>query len=622
MGAQSALSAALDEFLAAVARDFTVEDVLRELAQVATRVLDVDGAGVMVSSDGDRLLRFAHASGTSAAPVAALERLQELDKDGPCHASRRAGAVVTVADLAVDGPWTQYRLAAVAAGIRSVTALPLTARGRVWGALDLYRSEPRPLTDSELGAARTLANLATSYLVVTADRDTARDAQEQLAHRAMHDPLTGLPVRWVFLEQLSHALARLGRRPGTVGVLFLDVDGLKQVNDTLGHQAGDRLLLTCADRARAALRPSDIIARLGGDEFVVLLEDLTGADTAATVARRVLTRLSARQAGDEFRPSVSVGVAVTSDPAENPTALVTHADAAMYRAKRLGRGRYEVFDAASFAAERAAAAARDQLVVELAVALREGQLVLHYQPIIDLTAAHAEPVYAVEALARWRHPQRGLLTAGEFIEAAERSGLLVPVGRELLALACRQLAAWDASLGTRAPRRMFVNVSVEELLHPGLPDHVSATLRESGVAPARLTLEITETGLATDPQVVTAAAQALRRVGCELAIDDVGTGYSSLSRLVQINAGTLKVDASFTQALADDPAAAAVVNAVLQIGSALDRRVVVEGVEDARTLDALRELGCTLAQGNHLGRPQLPDALNAGLAPAARTGSS
>jgi GAF domain-containing protein len=247
---KDALTAALDEFAATVTGDFAVEDILRQLAQAALQVLDIDGAGVMIPH-GHQLLRFVFATGGL---VTVLEQLQETLQEGPCRESQSVEHVINIADLAVEGAWPAYQARAAELGLQAVTAIPLRARGQAWGVLDMYRSRAERLNVEELSAARTLANLATSYLVVTADRDAARRAQDQLAHRAMHDPLTGLPVRWVFIEQVAHALTRLTRSPGYVGVLFLDLDGLKYVNDTYGHRAGDQLITTLRvpSRSRSA----------------------------------------------------------------------------------------------------------------------------------------------------------------------------------------------------------------------------------------------------------------------------------------------------------------------------------------------------------------------------------
>jgi diguanylate cyclase (GGDEF)-like protein len=605
----AALAGVLDDFAATVTGDFTVADILRQLGTGVARVLDVDGAGVMVPRSPGSMLRVA-----SATPGVAegIERLEESLQDGPCHTSYETGEIVTVADLRSDGRWPEFERRAVGLGVHGVTSVPLRARGRLWGVLNLYRFTSAPLTEVELGAASTLANLATSYLVVAADRDTARHAQDELAHRATHDPLTDLPTRWMFFEHVTHALAGLARRPGHVGVLFIDLDGLKGVNDTYGHVAGDRLLTTVVARARAALRPTDILARLGGDEFVVLLEHLDAPGDATRVAQRILDELKVpyRPQGRTINTSASIGIATTDDPAQTADALVSQADSAMYRAKDAGRGRFEVFDAETHAAERARTSAEERLIAELTAAVQEGQFELHYQPIVDLvTTRGGAGVYAVEALARWRHPTRGLLPASAFIEAAIGGGLVGDLGAWVLAEACRQMTAWDASLGVRAPQRLFVNVSPQELADPRLPARVADTLTASGLPAHRLTLEITESGMDTHPDRTVATLEHLRALGVLLAIDDFGTGYSGLGRLLEIPAATIKVDQSFTRNLSDNRDAAAVVSAVLLLGHNLRRTVVVEGVENARTLETLQEAGCTHVQGYHLSRPQPPDAL-------------
>ncbi|WP_298457427.1 bifunctional diguanylate cyclase/phosphodiesterase [uncultured Cellulomonas sp.] len=606
-----ALAAVLNDFAATVTGDFSVDDILSQLGSGVARVLDVDGAGVMTPRAGGGVLRVVFAT---PGPAEAVERLEESLGEGPCHDAYLSGEPVAVDDLTSTGRWPALERRAGAVGVRAVTAVPMRARGRLWGVLNLYRLDSGPLTAAEQAAATTLANLATSYLVVAADRDAARNAQDELAHRATHDPLTDLPTRWMFFEQVSHAIAGLARRPGHVGVLFLDLDALKEANDTFGHEAGDRLLTTVAERVRGAVRPTDVLARLGGDEFVVLLEDLTTPGAAGTVAQRILDslRVPYRLAGRAVSTSVSIGIATTDDPAQTADALVSQADSAMYRAKDAGRGRYEVFDAVTHAAERARTTAQERLIADLTHALRAGELVLHYQPIVDLLAAPADRergVYAVEALVRWRHPTRGVLPAGAFIDAAVGGGLINDLGAWVLAEACRQLTAWDDELGARAPQRVFVNVSTQELTDPRLPGRVADTVRAHGLDPRRLTLEITESGVISHPEVTVSALEQVRALGVQLAIDDFGTGYSSLGRLLEIPATTLKVDQSFTRGLSGNRDAAAVVSAVLLLGHNLRRTVVVEGVENAETLEALHELGCTHVQGYFVSMPQHPDEL-------------
>jgi len=449
-----------------------------------------------------------------------------------------------------------------------------------------------------------------------------RMARDELAVRALHDPLTGLLVRSVLLEQLSHALAALQRHPGDVAVLFVDLDGLKQVNDTHGHAAGDALIRCCAQRLQLAVRPSDAVARIGGDEFVVLLTELDPGEGVAAgecVAKRLLDALETPctvAPGVLVRPQASVGIAATGrTSASRPgtdgavvTAdeLLSRADTAMYTAKRAGRGHHRVFDEVV----HRAVTDRERLELELRAAMPDERLQLHYQPIVDVSSG---ATYAVEALLRWDHPDGRLRSAEAFVEVAEQAGLLPEIGGWVIAEACRQLASWDAALGDRAPERMFLNLSAAELSQPGLHEHVADSTRRAGVDPRRLVLEVTETGV-LDASGSAATVDALRHLGCQLAIDDFGTGYSSLSRLVQLPASVLKVDRSFLRDLHRDQQSVAVIAAVLTLAHNLRKTVVAEGVEDAASLAILQDLGCPYAQGYHLAIPQTADQLAAQLA--------
>lgn len=592
---EAALHAVLRDLAAMVTREFTAQEVLVRLADAAARVLPADGVAALVDEGGrrPRVVR------TTEPRTEALASTEELVRDGPSRTALTTWTVVSDPDLREPGDWPQFRRRATELGLRSVTAVPLRARGRIWGTLEIYRGSAGRLDRDALDTASTLAEIAASYLVIAADRDDAREYEAELADRAMHDPMTGLPVRWVFHEQLTHALAVLQRRASHLGVLFIDVDGLKYVNDTYGHLAGDDLLRTCAARIRAALRPSDILARIGGDEFVVLLEDLKDVDAASAIVKRVLGELVAPHDmdGNMLRPSASIGIAVTDDPHVGADTLISHADAAMYRAKHGGRGGYRAFDPAEYAA----ASRRGQVADELATAITGGELELHYQPIIDLQTGSA---YAVEALLRWRHPSRGLLTAAQFLDAAEHGPLMCKIGGWVLPHACAQMAAWDRELGSAAPARISVNVSAAEFTQTDIEQRVRDALAAESLDPERLVLEITETGILAEPTAARSAIDGLRELGCELAIDDFGTGYSSLSRLVQIPAAALKIDQSFTRVLTGSAESLAVVSSVLLLGHNLRRGVIVEGVEDAATLELLQELGCDYAQGYHLAMPQ------------------
>jgi diguanylate cyclase (GGDEF)-like protein len=438
-----------------------------------------------------------------------------------------------------------------------------------------------------------------------------RRERDRLAASALHDPLTGALSRPVFRVELSRALSKLARRPHPLAVLFVDVDRLKQINDSHGHAAGDELIRQTVQRIRSSVRPSDVIGRIGGDEFVILLDDLSSHDDAEIIADRVVRRvgeLCAIAPNVLTQPSVSVGVAFAdANKEDNADLLIAHADAAMYKAKISGRNRYELFDAAAYDA----ANSRTLMRAELMAAAPAGQLTLHYQPIFDLAT---DTPSAVEALLRWQHPTQGLLAAGDFIEIANESGVLANLGPWVIAQACRQLERWDQELQDRSPARMFLNLSISQLVHPGLIEHTSRSLAEARLDPARLVIEITESEMLDNTDAVTDAVQGLMNLGCQLAIDDFGAGYSALSRLIDLPAEILKIDQSFVQQLSSRPEAASIIAAVLLLAHNLRKTVIAEGVEDENTLITLTELGCELAQGFHLSRPEPADTITLQLA--------
>ncbi|WP_448609029.1 putative bifunctional diguanylate cyclase/phosphodiesterase [Geodermatophilus sp. URMC 60] len=415
--------------------------------------------------------------------------------------------------------------------------------------------------------------------------------EARMEHQAHHDPLTGLPNRTLLDRHVAERF-----RPGGSGLtcLFLDLDDFEVVNDSLGHAAGDELLVEVATRLRATVRPGDLVARFGGDEFVVVCEDVD-EDDAVTLAERICAALASpvRLGGVDVRPHASVGVTVQTAEHGAPEDLIRDCDIAVYQAKAGGRSRITVVD------QRARAEARDKLrlVAELREAIERREITLLYQPIFSTTDGF--PV-AVEALARWHHRLRGPVSPGVFVALAEESGLIGGLGLLVLEETCRQLAGWDRVLGRAAPQRANVNVSALQL-DEHLHGHVVAALERHGLHPSRLSIEITESALMKDPSSAREVLVQLRELGVSLAIDDFGTGYSSLAYLRHLPVDVLKVDRSFVAELADGHAEMA--SAVIALARSLDLETVAEGVETPAQAAQLAELGAGFLQGFSLARP-------------------
>jgi diguanylate cyclase (GGDEF)-like protein len=440
-------------------------------------------------------------------------------------------------------------------------------------------------------------------------RRGATSARAELAHRATHDPLTGLPNRRAFVEHVEEALDRrvTNRAVGHVAVLFVDVDDFKVVNDSLGHGAGDRLLEAVAIRLSGALRPGDVVARFGGDEFTVLVADVADEAEALAVAGRLddALRPPILLDGEARFVTASVGLAVAgAQHADDAGQLLQDADAAMYRAKELGKAQCATFDDSL----RDVAVRRLALEGGLREALVHGELHLDYQPQVRLPGGE---ITGAEALIRWRHPQLGTISPAEFIPMAERLGLIEEIGDWVVRTACAEAMRWP-----RPDLEVAVNVSPRQLTSETLADTIRDALATSGLAPHRLCLEITETALLTDVDGTRAMLAQLRELGVMLAVDDFGVGHASLRHLRQLlPVDVLKIDKSFVDGVIGDLEDTAIVSAVVRLADGLGLECVAEGVEDADQVRALAELGCSTAQGYYFARPMAPEAFAELLAP-------
>ncbi len=427
--------------------------------------------------------------------------------------------------------------------------------------------------------------------------------EQQLNRLAFHDPLTGLANRALFHDRLTHALSSRSRASRTA-VLFLDLDGFKTVNDSLGHAAGDQLLAAVAARLVRAARPGDTVARFGGDEFSVLLEDVADAGDAQAVADRLLAVIRAPVDidGRTLTSRASLGIAMAGRDGATPDELLRNADAAMYRAKAEHRGQAVVFESSI----HEDALARLDLEQELRVAIEGGHLHLVFQPIV---AFDDRRVTGAEALARWTHPKRGSIPPSVFVPLAEESDLILELGAWALEQACRQTATWLETGTVPADFSVAVNVSARQLT-PALPSEISAVLERTGLAARNLTIEVTESIVMRDASASRAALQAIRSLGVSVAMDDFGTGYSSLAHLRSLPIDTVKIDGLFVANI-HRPFEAAVVRAVVELARLLGLQTVAEGVESEAQAARLAELGCDRAQGYLLGRPAAPDRFRA-----------
>lgn len=469
------------------------------------------------------------------------------------------------------------------------------------------------ILESVATAIQSEEGLAERLVIVNRDITERKRAEEALAHNALHDALTNLPNRTLVLERVRHALALSQRHTSyKFAVLFIDLDEFKVFNDSLGHAAGDALLIQIARRLTVSIRSADTVsrpvqmgdpstfvsvARLGGDEFTVLLEDIKDCGDAIRVAERIQERLKIPFVveGQEMVITASIGIAFCATSYINPEDLVRDAEIAMYRAKREGKARCQVFDNAM----HALAVKRLQLETDLRRALELGEFRVHYQPIVSLQSGQ---IVGFEALSRWQRPE-GLLSPAHFIQIAEQTGIILPMNRLLLREACLQLRAWHLEFPSDPPLTMSVNITPKEFAQPDLADQIGAILVEVGIDPSSINVEITETIAMADPQRSSLLLSELKALGVHMSIDDFGTGYSSLSRLQGFPVDTLKIDRTFVSKIDTDRETRQIVRIIIMLAHNLGLKVVAEGAETAEQVSLLKQLKCELVQGYFFARP-------------------
>jgi diguanylate cyclase (GGDEF)-like protein len=521
----------------------------------------------------------------------AMARVPVAPLAGSCGAAAWRSQQVIVSDLAADPLWQELRNTTRSHGLRACWSLPiLGSLNPVLGTFTVFIREPRDPSPGETALTARTTNIAK----IAIERHASEQRIRQLAH---YDGLTGLPNRAQFNQVLDHALSRAQRTGTSVALLFVDLDRFKNINDTLGHDAGDRMLGEVASRLRQCLRTSDVVARFGGDEFIVMLEDVPDGEHAASVAAKVLEAIAQPLAVGDQELHVTASIGISTYPADGGDlhALQKHADIAMYRAKEQGRNSWRHYSpqADTHSLERLT------LETQLRRALDRDELVLHYQPKQDIVSGR---VTGVEALLRWQHPDHGLVPPGDFIPLAEETGLIVSMGEWVLRKACEDATQlprlWDGG-----PMRVAVNLSARQFSNDRLIELVSETLREFGLEPSLLEVEVTESLVMHNAEHTARLLARLKQMGVHVAMDDFGTGYSSLAYLKRFPIDTIKIDRSFIQGLPGDTDDATLTQAIIAMAHSLRLKTVAEGVETLQQLEFLRRHGCDEIQGYYFSQP-------------------
>jgi diguanylate cyclase (GGDEF)-like protein len=587
------LSEVLSEFAHTLLTEFPIQGILDHLVKRIVDVFPVTAAGVTLISPGIR----PHYVAASDASALRFEQLQtELD-EGPCVEAYRTGTAVAMPDLRDDDRFPNFTPRALSAGLAAVFTFPLRRSDSRLGALDLYSDTVGALDADTLAAAQTLADVASAYLLNAQARTDLQDAADRSHDRSLHDALTGLANRTLLLDRLTHAVQRTRRSGRALGVLFVDLDHFKLVNDKYGHEIGDELLVAVARRLTGLLRPSDSLARLSGDEFVILCEDLDEESGLSAIAARISVALAVPHvlSSTEVKITASTGVAFAGPGSRSAAQLIRDADAAMYQAKRKGGGRHQIIDLCeAHLVER-----RNSLEQELEGATGRGELRVEHQPIVTTTDGR---ITGVEALLRWAHPNRGIVAPAEVIPLAEESGLITEIGQWVLQQACTDRHRWQSDDQTHDVG-ISVNVSAQQLLAPDFSAIVAAVLLTTQTDAKLLTLELTESVFLQDGERALVVFDELKKLGVLLALDDFGTGYSSLSYLKRFPVDIVKIDQSFIADVESDNASRSIVSAVIDLAREMGMTTVAEGVENPAQHNEVAALGCDFCQGFYFAQP-------------------
>jgi diguanylate cyclase (GGDEF)-like protein len=579
----------------------TLAASMERIARLAVTVLGVPAATLALLGTDRRTFR----AGDFARPWISHDS-GILVRTGLVSRALDNGGVVALPDALDRTADAALRAAAAEMQVRAMALATLTRPdGTVLGTLVALSDEPRPWQDDQLQLLADLAETASTELQLRHALSEREMRERQLRHDSLHDALTGLPNRSLFMKRLSDASMRARRDgDGLFAVLFLDLDDFKIVNDSMGHHVGDEVLVIVARRLEECVRGGDIVARLGGDEFAILLERVIDARDTALVAERVQEALREPMTigGYEWVSTASIGVVLSSSANERPEYLLRSADMAMYRAKHQGRAHFEMFDRAM----HAEALTRLQMENDLRHAVERQEFTLHYQPIVALDTGR---VHAVEALMRWQHAERGIIPPNEFIPVAEDTGLIVPMGRWALREACAQVRSLEARNPDIAGLRLSVNLSVREFAQLDLVRAVAAILQDTGLPPQQLQLEITESAIIGQQHPALQTIAELRQLGVRIHLDDFGTGYSSLSYLHRLPLDAIKIDRAFTSAMEAEERPRHVIQAILALVGAIGLDVIAEGVASSEQLAMLRRMGCPYGQGFLFSRPVPADAL-------------